>query len=353
MSNARFNELANADGEWRIDGVGQPHRSLRKLVVEQAEMALREGGDRIVKLEGTGRGQLLSLRIEGNRRRKQHIALAMLEDVTEQALREEELSHTRTSLLQRERLRVLGLLAAAVAHDLGSTLRGASFQLASLRPFGFRDRAAALQGAMERLEIASEIVNRLHDFARGGSMPALGPVRLARVIQKAIAVTDLEKSAAGKPLRVVTSLPELPPVQGNETELSLLFVNLLRNAREAMPGGGTIQITARRKGTTVRVRIADDGPGIPPNDLPRVFSPFFSTKGAAGTGLGLWLAKGTMRRSGGSISVANGPKRGAVFSLVFPVAVSLSAPGRRRAPGARDSPAARKLRRAPRTARRS
>ena len=351
LANTAFNELSQSQREWRIEG--DPLRvfpTLRSAVLDEAHRVLSSRRERSTELRSADR--VISMRVEFRRRGRTPIALALLEDLTPSSRHDEELSKMREALLQRERVRVLGLLAAAVAHDLGSTLRGASYQLASLRPFGFRDRAAALQGAIERLDIASEIVSRLHDFARTGSVPAAAPVRLARTIQKAVSLIELDRTASGKPLTVKTSLPELPPVRGNEVELSLLFVNLLRNSRDAMPDGGTVRIEARRVVEGVRVTVADNGPGIPVHEQSRIFSAFYTTKGTAGSGLGLWLAKSTMARLGGSITLAKGKTRGAAFTLIFPV-LNPSEAGLSPAPAAKPSPAARRPRRVPRTGRRS
>jgi len=103
------------------------------------------------------------------------------------------------------------------------------------------------------------------------------------------------------------------------SELSLLFVNLLRNGRDAMPKGGTVTITARLERKSVVVTVADEGLGISAEVRGRLFEPYFSTKGSGGTGLGLWLAAGTMERLGGSIQAMNRPRRGTLFVLKFPI----------------------------------
>lgn len=241
--------------------------------------------------------------------------------MTSAALAQVEGSGTREALLHRQRLRVLGELAASIAHDLGNTLRGASFQLAAMRekpPTGDR-RVAALQAVEQRIEIASEAIARLHEFARTG-VAGESAVRLDRVVAKAAALLDADFHSSGKPVNVVISIPELPAVRGSLSELSLMFVNLLRNARDAMPEGGTVRVSARRQGQSLNVMVADEGTGIPPSVHSRLFEPFFTTKGTRGTGLGLWLAAGTMERLGGTIRAANRTREGALFVLTFPLA---------------------------------
>jgi signal transduction histidine kinase len=115
------------------------------------------------------------------------------------------------------------------------------------------------------------------------------------------------------------SIADLPAVRGSVSELSLLFVNLLRNGRDAMPKGGTVTIAARQERKSVVVTVADEGRGISPEVRRRLFEPYFSTKGSRGIGLGLWLAAGTMERLGGSIQAMNRPRRGTLFVLKFPI----------------------------------
>jgi signal transduction histidine kinase len=238
----------------------------------------------------------------------------------EHARRDQELVRTRGALLHRERLRVLGELAASIAHDLGNTLRGASYQLAALREntLSREKQAEAVAAVAQRVEIASETIARMHDFARTGALD-LGVVRLDRIVEHAAALVDIDFRTAPAPVEVRISVPELPPVRGSVAELSLLFVNLLRNARDAMPEGGTVTVTAQRKKGWVTVSVADQGTGISPEVQKRLFEPFFTTKGSRGTGLGLWLAAGTMERLGGTIRATNRPRGGAIFALSFPL----------------------------------
>jgi len=242
------------------------------------------------------------------------------EDITDHARRDQELARTREAMLHRERLRVLGELAASIAHDLGNTLRGASFQLAILGDDStpIEKRTEAVQAVGQRVELASEAIARLHDFAQTGSVRTAA-VRLDRVVAQAAALVEIDFQAAAAPVDIRVSVPELPPVRGSAAELSLLFVNLLRNARDAMPEGGTVTVAAQRKNDSIVVTIADQGIGMSPEVQRRLFEPFFTTKGSRGTGLGLWLAAGTMQRLGGNIEASNRPRGGALFALTFPL----------------------------------
>ena len=358
LANARFTALAR-----RLVGPlicieppeGPSYADLRALAMAEAVPLLdgrRPASD--LRYRDAGSTAVLSVRLEYNPAARQAAVLLIAEDVTERARRDTELERTREALLHRERLRVLGELAVSIAHDLGNTLRGTSYQLAMMDdqalPAG--KRAEALRGVASRIETASAVVSRVHDFARTGSLKTPA-VQLQRIVSEAVALVDTQLRE-GEPVKVRLSLPELPHVRGSPAELSLLFVNLLRNARQAMPEGGIVSIGARRKGDYVAVTVADQGMGIAPEVRARLFEPFFTTKGAQGTGLGLWLAAGTMTRLGGSIRAFNRPRGGALFSLTFPLArVSPRSPSRPAsrtgAPGGRPARAPRRKRRAPRS----
>jgi signal transduction histidine kinase len=355
LANARFTSMARtlAGPLIRIEPeTAKPYPNLRALAMGEAT-ALIEGRQsaRELRYRDAGSTAVLSIRLERNRGAGEPAVLLIAEDVTEHARRDSDLERTREALLHRERLRVLGELAVSIAHDLGNTLRGTSFQLAMLEDPALPadKRAEALRGIAERIEIASAVISRLHEFARTGSLKTAA-VQLQRIVSQAVAIVETELRE-GEPVEVRVSVPELPQVRGSAPELSLLFVNLLRNARQAMPEGGIISIAARRREDSVVVTVADQGTGIPADVQPRLFEPFFTTKGAQGTGLGLWLAAGTMARLGGAISAINRPQGGALFSLTFPVVEAI--PRNRRLAASRTAGHDERPARAPRRKRRA
>jgi len=325
LTNARFVQLARLLKGPLLPvepaAVALPYPDLRALVLAHADQVIVERKPAFdARYRDAASDALISLHFERNLQLGKPVALVIAEDVTDHARRDQELARTREAMLHRERLRVLGELAAAIAHDLGNTLRGASFQLAILGDDAapHEKRAEAVQAVGQRVELASEAIARLHDFAQTGSLRTAA-VRLDRVVAQAAALVEIDFQAAAAPVSIRVSVPELPPVRGSAAELSLLFVNLLRNARDAMPEGGTVTIAARRKNDSLVVTVADEGIGLSPEVKRRLFEPFFTTKGSHGTGLGLWLAAGTMQRLGGSIETSDRPRRGALFVLTFPL----------------------------------
>src|SRR5437763_402840 len=252
--------------------------------------------------------------------------LIWAEDVTAIELREIELAEVRQSLIQQHRLLMLGEAAAAVAHDLGSTLRGLAFRTASLRLDGrmLSEHAETLGALEEGLQLATAMVQRLHDFARSGA-PRLQAVDIGAVLHSAVALFELETEATRSKVRVRLSVPELPPMQASSADLSHLFLNLLRNAADAMPRGGEIRIRARVNRKAVVLVFEDQGVGVPPALVHRLFEAYFTTQGPHRTGLGWWLAAGTMRRMGGKIVAAPKKGGGTRFTLIFPRGLKLPA----------------------------
>ena len=333
---------------WTSEPDGTPPRSydsLEALAIKEAARLTARGLAGITVRFQSGRGNsLLDVRLERTSKSPKADVIVLVQDVSGS-----ESSETRESLLQKDRLRLLGVLAASVAHDLGTTLRAAVMHLEPLKDTAASpaERLASVEGISLALADASETVSKLHDFARAGQL-LLGPVDLAAMIREAVAVVALQQH--GRPnLQFDVSLPPLPPVRGSTAELSHLLVNLLMNAAESMPEGGTVRVAAEQTDARVVVTVSDQGVGMSPEVRARLFEPFFTTKGSAGTGLGLWLAATTVRRIGGTISTESEPGLGTTFRIEFPVAATFGAHVASPAPSA--SPAQRPGAPAPRPSR--
>jgi signal transduction histidine kinase len=323
VASEKFNALSLL-GRWTREG--SPPRTLRAIVLAQAA-ALRKRGrpPSEVRLHSDSGETVLALRLE----RSGGAVLAIVDDVTEQGRQEHELDRVRAALLQQERLRMLGEVAASMAHDLAGSLRALSLRVQALEKGG---RPKTHLGALkEGLRSVGERLDPLRAFARFGSLE-LGAVKLERIVEAAAATLELEAQAKQRGVRVDLRLPSLPLVRGSPAEVSHLFLNLLLNACDAMPEGGTVKVIAQARNETVQVQVSDQGVGIKPEDFVHLFEPFFTTKGSRGTGLGLWLVATTMRRIGGSIQAVR-RKRGTTFLLTFAVAQISRRPVRR--PGGR------------------
>ncbi len=229
-------------------------------------------------------------------------------------------------LAEQEHLRALGEMASGVAHDLNNTLNSMKLRLELLErdtQFAARNRSQ-LDALVRIVSDATTRLCRLQDFARQHPETLSDQVQLGDVIHEAVEIarSDLEHRAAreGLPLAIEVEVPRLPRVNGSATDLRYVFINLLLNARDAMPHGGTIRIRGTTDKSHVVITVEDEGTGIPEPYLRSIFRPFFTTKGDKGTGLGLSMAYGVMSRAGGSITAANRREGGAVFTLSFPMA---------------------------------
>jgi PAS domain S-box-containing protein len=250
-------------------------------------------------------------------------------DVSARVLAEDELRRNRQVLVNQERLKAVGELASGIAHDLNNSLNALRLRIELLCADSalFSRHSDALQLISRIIRDAASTIGRLQDFARRRHDRPVESVNLNAVISESvdIAKSTLEEKnfLSNRSIRVEVEAPALPFVLGDPGELRQIFLNLLLNAQDAMPVGGTIRITGRRESEAIVIRVEDEGQGIPPEHLSRIFDPFFSTKGERGTGLGLSIAYGAMARIGGSICAANRPNGGAVFTLSFPLAYAV------------------------------
>jgi signal transduction histidine kinase/CheY-like chemotaxis protein len=349
ICNSRFHELDREEkGGWRrVDPTSEMtvrYATLHALVAREAA-TLETGTATVVRRYKRGhRDEYVEVsyhRGAGEKSKRQGRASArysvadvavLIQDATSRVRAEHELDRLRESLVQQERLRAIGELASGVAHDLNNTLHAMSLRLSLV------EQSAACQAeqgdnirALSRIITdAALVVGRLQDFARQRHDRPIEPVDLAAVVGEAIDIvrTGIEgqSSLDGAPIRIQTDLPSLPAVPGLPSDLRHVVVNLLLNARDAMPRGGTIRITAEKQGPRVVLNVSDEGSGIPEDDLTKIFDPFFTTKGKRGTGLGLSMARGVLSRLGGDITAENCAGGGACFTLSFPIVTQSNPP---------------------------
>jgi len=246
--------------------------------------------------------------------------IAIVRDITAQREVEKQLH-------QSEKLTALGQLAGGIAHDFNNLLQAilgyAQLMKQSLRDSDFVARslnvveAAAVDGA--------ETVRRIQQFARlRPDGPPVG-VDVNQSVHDAVAMIRprLEEKIArdNRPLDLRLDLGTIETINGRPAALTELMTNLLLNALDAMPDGGTLTVSTRGEpGRNVVLTVTDTGVGMPEAVRRRIFEPFFSTKGEGGSGLGLSMVYAIVRRHGGDIRVDSEPGRGATFTLTFPVA---------------------------------
>jgi PAS domain S-box-containing protein len=242
--------------------------------------------------------------------------IGVVRDITEERALE-------VQLRQAQRLESIGLLAGGVAHDFNNLLTAiAGFtdlaRLAAADGISPDADLAEIQAAVER---AKSLTSQLLTFGRRAIVRPR-PVRLAAAVSE---LTPLLQRLIGERIEIATRLDPAATVVLDPGQLDQVLVNLVVNARDAMPQGGHIDIaagcTADASGQVVWLEVGDDGVGIPPEVVDKIFLPFFSTKERGhGTGLGLSTVQGIVVGAGGHISVSSSPGRGATFRIVLPAA---------------------------------
>jgi len=243
-------------------------------------------------------------------------ALVVLEDVTSRVRLEEQLQ-------QREKLSSIGLLAAGVAHEVNTPLTGvSSYTQMLLGMLSETDpKHALLLKVRRQAERATNIVNNLLNFSRTGDASEFTELDISRVLDDTLQL--LEPQLRGNRIEIVRDYdPDSPVVFGNAGKLQQVFTNLLLNARDAIPAGGSIRIsTIPAEDHSLTIEVSDSGMGIAPENVAKIYDPFYTTKGVGrGTGLGLAVSYGIVQEHSGHISVESNPGRGTAFRITLPTA---------------------------------
>src|SRR5262249_54359488 len=209
-------------------------------------------------------------------------------------------------------LAAIGQVAGGVAHELRNPLnvvKTSVYYLLNARNPTPEKRAEHLQRIERHVVLADGVITALSNFAKL-PVPNLIPFPVEPCVREA-----LEANPVPDAVQVVVNCPpSLPLVLGDADQLRIVFGNLIRNAREAMPQGGRLEIAGRAADGIVEVRVTDTGVGIPRENVARVMEPLFSTK-ARGLGLGLALARAILDKNKGSLHVTREPGKGSTFTM--------------------------------------
>ncbi len=259
--------------------------------------------------------------------------LVSAQDVTARERAREEQHRLEIQLQEAQKMESIGLLAGGVAHDFNNLL-AVILGRAELALDAGAEAPRHLDAVLRAADRARELVAQLLAFSRGNAdapptAVAVGPVlrEVAQFLRASLPATlTLDVGAAGG----------VPPVAANPVALHQVLFNLAVNARDAVGARGRLALDASHaevrgavcsscrgavSGSFVRLTVADDGPGIAPEHLPRIFEPFFSTKAPGkGTGLGLSVVHGLVHRYGGHLEISSEPGRGTTVAVLLPVA---------------------------------
>jgi two-component system, NtrC family, sensor kinase len=243
--------------------------------------------------------------------------IILVDDITERVSLENQLA-------QADKLSSIGLLAAGVAHEINTPLAVISSyaQMLSKQMRGDQRLGPVLEKITQQSFRASEIANGLLNFSRT-STTEFRETNLNQVIRDTLSLLEHQFKTA----QVVVDAEladDLPPIHGNPGKLQQVFLNLLLNAKESMPGGGSLRVATMVNGH-VEAIVADSGSGIAPEHLKRIYDPFFTTKTTPkpgerrGTGLGLSVSYGIIQEHAGKIHVESAVGEGTTFHLEFPL----------------------------------
>ena len=237
---------------------------------------------------------------------------------------------------RRRRMELLGRMTMGIAHDFNNLLTAVAGHAELLRvdllklgaPAEPHEHLVALDRAAQD---GAALVRKIQQYIRNEKNERAEPVELHQIAEEVLTLTRPywynEPRRRGIALRVERDLRPVPPIQGTATELREVMVNLVLNAVQAMPAGGTLTIRTARLGTrAAAVEVGDTGVGMNESVQRRIFEPLFTTKGSSGSGMGLTMSQGIVQEHNGRIDVESAPGRGTVFRLVFPFSTTAPAP---------------------------
>jgi len=285
---------------------------------------LRKDGRR-VSLEAT-------LSVSGAKEKS--IITAILRDITERRKIEQQLS-------QSEKLRSLGELAGGVAHEFNNVLAAilGRVQLLKLQlepPLSPEERQKLLLDLLRSLDIiekasfdGAQVVKRIQEFSRKRTDDRdFKAININELLDNALEFTQMrwknDAETKGITVAIHKEYADLPATTGSASEIREVFTNIINNALDAMPDGGSITIRTCREDDHICIKIADTGAGIPEMIRNRIFDPFFTTKGVQSTGLGMSVSYGIISRHHGSIAVDSTEGNGTAFTVKIPITREMS-----------------------------
>jgi signal transduction histidine kinase len=252
------------------------------------------------------------------------------------AERTRELRETQQQIVAQERLRAFGEMAGGVVHDFNNAL---------MSVIGYSELLLQDQNLLEDLptarrfltimntagQDASHVISQLRDFYRPReSIDIFTRVDLNEILEQAVSLTQPkwkdQALSEGREFNLKLDLAKLPPISGNPSDLREIATNLVFNAVDAMPHGGTIMLRSSHEEGEVICEVIDQGTGMTEEVRARCLEPFFSTKGDKGTGLGLSMVFGIVSRHEGRVEIQSAPGMGTTFRIHLPVQTSAATP---------------------------
>ena len=269
-----------------------------------------------------------------------HVALATHQAQLYATLQQayDDLQQSQQTVMQQERLRALGQMASGVAHDINNAIAPIALYTDSLleHEAGLSERARGYLNIIRRaIADVGETVKGMREFYRPQDRTAtLTQIDMNPIVAQVIELTrvrwrDLPQQR-GVAIAMRTELQQpLTPILGQESEIRDALTNLIFNAVDAMPDGGTLTVRTRGSAETMQLEVADSGVGMDEETRRRCLEPFFTTKGERGTGLGLAMVYGMVRRHSAELEIDSTLHQGTTMRIIFPAAqaAAAAAPG--------------------------
>jgi signal transduction histidine kinase/FixJ family two-component response regulator len=238
-----------------------------------------------------------------------------------------EYEELRERATHAEKMAALGELSFGVAHNVNNTLTGILGRAQLLLRTNDAEKInAGIEMIVKSAEDGAHIIRRIQDFARRQPSRKFEAVSVAGLMKDVCEMSRprWESRVDGPQIRLALVADCTASVLGDAVELREVLVNMIYNAIDAMPSGGEIRLSSQESNGRVFITIADNGTGMTPEVKSRLFDPFFTTKGKSGTGMGMAVSFGIIRRHNGSIDVESEPGRGATFRISLPLAEETS-----------------------------
>ena len=273
-----------------------------------------------VRQDGTVVEGNLSAAIIYDANGKEIASVGSFVDLKERLEMERALRRTQEQLLQSEKLAAMGRLTSQIAHELNNPLYGImnTLELLKTEVSPQSKRRKVLEMALSETVRLSELLRKMLSFSRPDQEEKQA-VDLNTVVDEILLLH--EKQLQENDIKIKTSFAgELPPIMASKNQLRQVFLNLVANARDAMPDGGTLSVKTHSDKANVKIEIGDTGIGIKEEHLKRIFDSFFTTKDSVkGVGLGLSVCYGFIKDHGGDIQVRSAVDTGTTFTITFPI----------------------------------